>query len=358
MDDDKEVVLRVVIVIPSLSGGGVQRVVSILSRMWTREHRVTIAVFDGAKPSYDIGGSVVNLDLPASTSAIGKSRAAIGRCFRLAKLFRQIDPDKIVAFSESANFAAIVAGILTGRLGKLRVSVRVDPAILPRIHRLLMRSMYRLPVGVVAVSGGVKGALIKMGLPARSVEVIPNPVEIDDTELVAPPGGVCHYILGVGRLVPQKGFDLLLRSFAQIRDEGLNLVIVGEGEERARILEIAHDLRIGGRVYLVGEVTEVRSWYRYAECFVLSSRHEGRPNVLVEAMVRGCPVVSFDCPYGPAEIIVHEKNGLLVSDGDICGLADAVGRLLADGALRQRISEEGREWARGFAAEKIARLWW
>ena len=332
--------------------------VSILSTHWAHHHQVTIAVFRGNLPSYDVAGRVVNLGLPESDGFFAKIGTAVERCVKLTALFRSLRPDAVVSFSESANFPTIIAATIAKSLGRLRVSVRTNPGMLPVSHRLLIRSLYRFPAGVVAVSDGVRAALLRMGLPAQAVSVIPNPITIDAHTRGLPPPINRRFVLGVGRLVRQKGFDLLLAAFAMIPDEDLQLVILGDGVERSTIVRLSRTLGVNHRTHLIGQVNDVAAWYAHAACFVLSSRNEGRPNALVEAMAIGCPVVSFDCPYGPSEIIEHGRTGLLVSDGDVSGLSAAVRQVLTDRGLGDRMSTQAKDWARSFVASEIAKLWW
>ncbi len=165
------------------------------------------------------------------------------------------------------------------------------------------------------------------------------------------------FVLGVGRLAYEKGFERLLEAFSRIRPPGVHLVILGEGPERANLIKRAKELGIEEYVHLPGFVTDVDTWYRHAECFVLSSRHEGWGMVLTEAMDNSCPVVSFDCNYGPSEILEGGANGLLVPEGDVEGLAKAMERVLKDGALRRDLAAKGMERAKMFDVKKIAPRW-
>ena len=292
-----------------------------------------------------------------------KARTALVRAARLALLFRRERPDGIVSFMESANLPCIVAAALTRCLIRLRVSVRVDPRALGRAYRALMPRLYPLAKGVVAPSDGIRKELMRMGIRGDKISVIHNPVIADEPRVEGgyadsslPPRG--PFILGVGRLHPQKGFDLLLRAFRRVTRRDLHLVILGEGPDRAAVDLLARELGIADRVHLPGAVSGVDRWYGCAECFVLSSRYEGWPNVLMEAMAIGCAVVSFDCPYGPSEMIEHETSGLLVPAGDIEGLSEAIGRVVRDASLQELLIAGGRERAKAFESTRIAGAWW
>ena len=352
--------LRILVVISALPRGGAERVVSTLTHEWSRNHDVMVAVFDGELASYECGGRIVDLRLHAIGPVWKRAYTAIWqRSTHLARLFRRENPDRIVAFMESANLPAIIAGAMTGLLSRLRVSVRTNPSAIPRRWRWLIPSLYRVPECVVAPSIGVKKRLESMGIPTKRVLVIPNPVA---PQAVAPsgvPSPFSHsYVLGVGRLHPAKGFDRLVTAFADVHQNNLHLIVLGEGDDRLRLACLARASGVESRVHFPGLVPDVGPWYRHAHCFVLSSRYEGRPNALVEAMANGCASISFDCQYGPNEILEDGKSGLLVAQDDIEALTAAITRVVSDNALRQRLGAEGRRRVARFSVERIAPLWY
>ena len=352
--------MKVLIVINSLARGGAQRVVSTLTREWVKSHQVLIVLFDASRPAYEHGGEVADLGAPSLRSPVRKLHNALLRSIRIARILWRERPDRIVSFMESANYPTIVAAAVTGLLDRLCVSVRCNPATIPGLHRLLIPIVYRLAERVVAPSYGVRCALLQLGLPARKLSVIPNPVvRRNDVKTSARADSPLRYILGVGRLEREKGFERLLKAFSQIRVDqpDIDLVILGDGTKRAALLAISQELGITSHTHLPGVVSDVDAWYRRAVCFVLTSHYEGSPNVVVEAMANGCPVVSFDCPYGPAEILESGRSGLLVSQDDIDGLSDAIQKVVSDRALRERLSKVGRQRADAFSVDKIAPRW-
>ena len=352
--------MNILVIIYSLRGGGAERVVSRLTREWAKAHRVGVALFDSSVQHYDHGGRVLDLSCPSSDNFIAKIYNFGIRTIKLARLFRRERPDRIFSYQESANYPAVVAAALTGRLDRLWVSVRNDPVWLSRAYRgyAALALLYRLPARVVAASAGIKGALERMGAPAGKTVVIPNPAAAAAT--AGRPLGYrlpSPFILGAGRLDPQKGFDRLLAAFASLDRRDTHLVIAGDGAERAELARLARTLGVEDRTHFPGRVANIDAWYRNAACFVLSSRSEGWPNVLVEAMANGCPVVAFDCDYGPSEIIEDGESGLLVPEGDVAALASATGRVLSDRGLREHLANGGRKRAATFSVEDIAARW-
>ena len=351
--------LKIVVVIDSLAMGGAERVVSLLTREWVAQHHeVIIALFDASDPAFDYGGRIVDLRLLTNRNNWKRLYRLAAGSIRLARLFRHEHPDRIVAFMESANFPCIVAAKLTDLLHRLCVSVHIDPAALPTPYRLLIPWLYRVPSRVIGVSQGVTRALAEMGVPAARLSSIPNPMEMPrHTSLEKGSPYPTRYILGVGRLTEQKGFDRLLTAFSEIPLLDLHLVILGEGDRRQQLIFLAQKLAISSRVYLPGVVSNVDAWYRHAECFVLSSNYEGWGNVVMEAMAAECPVVSFDCPYGPAEILENGKCGLLVERNNVAELTEAIVHLVSNPDLRARFIEAANRRVMDFAVETLAPLW-
>lgn len=351
--------MKVLVIIDIPRGGGAQRALSRLTQEWGMSHQVTTVFFDASNPRYDYGGTIVDLRVPASDNLLRKVYNVWVRAIRLRCLLRQECPDRIIAFQEGANFPAIIA-TLVSCLGRLYVSVHNDPATFPLLLRALIPLLYRLPAGIVAVSDGVKQGLELMHVSATKISVIPNPISMTDKQAIGQKSVAPfpnRFILGVGRLDRQKGFDRLLEAFHRLGRLEFHLVILGEGEKRPELINLSRELGIEKRVHFPSYVTDVEIWYRYAECFVLSSRHEGWPNVLMEAMAEGCPVISFDCKYGPSEIIHDGENGLLVPEGDVEGLTKSIARVLDDKALRRDLAVKGMERVKMFEVKEIAARW-
>lgn len=348
--------MKIIVVINVLSRGGAERVVCRLTKEWAKRHDVRIAVFDAAQPAYEFGGRITDLEVPAPTLPRKLLRLFVGS-FRLASIFRQYRPDRIISFMESASIPAILGAAMSGFLNRLWVSVRLNPACIPLPYLALMPILYRLADRIVAPSEGVRHGLAKLGLPSAKLSVIRNPVVFQSLSSTSPSPFPFPYILGAGRLHRQKGFDRLLKSFRSIGSPDVHLVILGDGPERDRLIGMTNHLGIGARVHFPGASSEIERWFHHARCFVLSSRYEGWPNVLMEAMAYGCPVVSFDCRYGPSEIFENGISGILIAQRDVAGLRDAITRILTDAEHRDQLADAGRTRGKLFSIDKIAPLW-
>jgi glycosyltransferase involved in cell wall biosynthesis len=217
---------------------------------------------------------------------------------------------------------------------------------------------YPRAAAVVAPNARCLETLVTVA-PARR-RVVPNPVlTTSAADSSSEPVSRRSVIVALGRLVALKGFDMLIRAFAAIADEtpGWSLEIHGEGPERATLEALVRTLGVGERVRLPGFTRDPRAVLAGAGIFALSSRLEGSPNALADAMACGVAVVAFDCEAGPRELIREGEDGLLVPAGDVVALADALRDLAYDSGLRKRLGDKARDIARRFAPDDIAVQW-
>ena len=353
--------MKLFIVVPAFYKGGVERVVSTLSQEWVKGNEVKVIFFDGSHLAYPLNGDIIDLKLLARDGIFHKIVQLIRRSIQLAKLFRREKPDFIFSFMESANFPSIFAAYFTGKLKQLKVSVHADPENMSKFQRLLISYLYRYPQQIVAVSKGVTYALIKIGVPKKKIKIIYNPLATSippiSIPLPSPINAPKNYILSVGNFFKYKGFDQLIEAFSNISDTNIHLVILGEGEERNKLENIIFDKGLSDRIHLLGLVDDIYPWYRHAKCFVSSSLTESWGNAMLEAMSQNCPVVAFDCDYGPREIITHDLNGLLVTINDVKSLTDTINILLFDNHLYSKLSDNALIRASDFNAKVLSAQW-
>jgi len=227
-----------------------------------------------------------------------------------------------------------------------------------RSRRLARRLAARYFAGVVVLTERDRQRWLGALRPRRPIVAIPNPLPFrpaDGPE--APVSG--KTVLAVGRLVPEKGFDVLMRAWAHVarQQPEWRLRIVGEGESRPELEQLRRALGLDDIVALPGATAEIEAEYRRATLFCLSSRYEGFGMVLIEAMAAGLPVVSTDCETGPREILRDRQNALLAPAGDSAALADRLVALMADEALQDRLRTAGRVTADAYLPERIAAQW-
>jgi glycosyltransferase involved in cell wall biosynthesis len=253
-----------------------------------------------------------------------------------------------------------VVTVLTVHVDPKAMSVYEPPRGPARLSIPLIRWLYPKADAIVAVSRGVGDSLaVVTGIPRERIHVIHNPLV--SAELTADaehsPGHPWFdkprlpVVLGVGRLVPQKDFDTLIRAFALVRQQARGrLLILGEGPERPRLMALISALGLESEVELLGFTGNPYAYMRRARLVVLSSTFEGFGNVLVEAMACGTPVVSTDCPSGPAEILEQGRYGPLVPVGDPVALAAAMVNVLHGPIDRRALLDRSQ----AFSIERIA----
>jgi glycosyltransferase involved in cell wall biosynthesis len=227
------------------------------------------------------------------------------------------------------------------------------------ISETAMRWLYPRADAVVAVSKGVAQDLLNLMPQLKpKLTVIYNPV-IDAAFYAKADAPVEHpwfqphqppVVLAAGRLVALKGYDTLLRAFARVRQQmPARLVILGEGSERPNLERLAAELGVAADVDMPGFDPNPFRYMKRAGVFVLSSRYEGLPNVLIQALACGCPVVSTDCPSGPSEILDGGRYGVLVPVDDVEAMARAIVR-----ALLGQVAPAPAEWLEQFRVEAVA----
>jgi glycosyltransferase involved in cell wall biosynthesis len=229
------------------------------------------------------------------------------------------------------------------------------------VWSVLRRLSYRRLWAVVALTAR-SARWLEQHTHATRVRVIPNPVPWPlplAAGVSAPPAKREGRLVCAGRLDRQKGFDLMLPCFARLAPifDGWDLVIIGEGPERASLERSINELGLQGRVHLPGFVGNISEWYATADIFVMPSRFEGFPMALLEAMASGVPAVSFDCNTGPREIIRDGVDGVLVSNGDIAQLEAEIAALMQDSEQRTALATRALEVQTRFSIGSIGHLW-
>ncbi|HMH56799.1 MAG TPA: glycosyltransferase [Gemmatimonadales bacterium] len=322
--------------LPSLRGGGAQRVIVNLAH-GIIERGLPVDVVLGAATG-------VFLDqLPPAVRLVDlRARRLLRSIGPLSRYLRRERPRVLVSSMSHGNLVALWAAKLAGRATPVVVTVHntmsqstpQQGALAGGLWPHLLRTFYPWARCVVAVSHGAADDLARTsGLPRNRVRVVYNPVitpsimalarERPDHPWFDP--GQPPVILGVGRLTKQKDFPTLIRAFAEVRRRRpARLIILGEGEDRPLLESLIGELRLKDDVALPGFRENAMAYMAGSALFVLSSAWEGLPTVLIEALAAGTRVVSTDCPSGPREILQEGRLGVLVPVGDVAALAEAM----------------------------------
>jgi glycosyltransferase involved in cell wall biosynthesis len=369
--------MRIGLVISSLAAGGAERVLSTIANYWAEKgHEIDLLTLDGADvpPFYPLHGSVRRHAL----GLYGQSRHVLDgiqrnrrRMQTLRDAISRAAPDVVISFGDRTNVLTLLAAARSGP--PVIVSERADPRHLPigAGWDALRRFLYPRAARIVVQSEEVRRCF--SATVQQKSRVIPNPVVVPEgsARLEGPLSGPGtghrapgtraqrRRAIGMGRFTEEKGFETLLTAFAKLspRHPDWDLTIWGDGPLRAELGTRVERLGLQERVFLPGRTAQPFAVMRQADLFVLSSRTEGFPNVLCEAMACGLPVVSFDCPSGPREIIRHDVDGVLVPPGDLEALTRSMGRLMADAGERARLAARAPEVLDRFGLERVMGMW-
>ena len=331
---------RIALFLPDLRMGGAEHMLSIIGAGFASRGYTTDFVLVKAKGEY-------LSTLPDTIKVFNLKSLSTYTCLpALMAYLRKNKPDVMISALDLTNLFALFARRLTGYPHRLIIRLDNTQSKLGRsffkkkLERLLLRLFYPWSDAIVSVSNDVKDDFIQYtGIPADKVHVIYNPIVNKEIVLKASQSLEHNWfspnqppvILGVGRLSPQKNFELLIKSFAKVRLlQPVRLIILGEGPLRTKLESLVEELNIKENIWLPGLHPNPFYFMSHASLFVLSSDYEGLPTVLVEALACGCPVISTDCPSGPREILGGGRYGKLVPVGDVNALKEAIIQVLSD----------------------------
>ena len=319
------------LLIPSYAGGGAERVALFLARTLAESGLLVDLVVACAR------GELRDEPLP------GVNRVELGAITEILaapswiRYIRRVRPRCAMSMIHTANLTSGLGARFDSDVPiivNLRIALQSDPGTRWWFRKWfgfgVERFLYQRAARVVGVSQGVADEAAELfDLPPGKVLSIPNPRRSRDASmkiaLEHEPWFDKPVILGVGRLAAQKDFAMLLRAFAEAASErDLHLVILGKGPERAALEFEARDLGIASRVFFSGFVPNPEAYLRRARVFALSSRNEGFPGALIEALEAGAAIVSTDCPFGPREVLDEGRWGQLVPVGDAHALARGI----------------------------------
>ena len=324
------------IVLPSLRGGGAERVMlNIANALVHKGYTVDLVLVAATGPylaEVENGITVVNLASNHSSTSIPALISYLRR--RRPRVLISSLPHISIATLIARHLSMVNCRAIIVEHNTISQTVAHSSSIKTKLLPLLMRLSYKYSDAIVGVSKGVALDLeAQIKLPSGSITVIYNPVITGRLEaqaletldhpwfqLDSPP-----VVVGIGRLTPAKNFSLLIDAFNKVRQkQEAKLVILGDGQERSELEALTSALGLHDDVSLPGFVPNPYNFLKHCAVFVLSSRWEGLPTVLIEALACGAPVLSTDCPSGPREILRGGKLGSLVSVNDSESLAAAI----------------------------------
>lgn len=322
--------LRVLLLIPHLGGGGAERVTALLARgLSDCKYEIHLGLVTQETPPKGVAPANVTVH------ALGASRVRRG-AHQILRLVRSLRPDVILSGMFHLNFVVLMlrplfpARTLVIVRQNTTVSASLKADVLPWYTRWLYRTLYGFADRIVCQSRAMADDMVaELGIAAERLAVLPNPLDFEALRSFTEPApwpGLGPHLLAIGRLAPEKGFDLLLRALALIRRDfpHTGLIIAGKGAEEACLKSLATELEIADAVSFAGYVDRPERYYAGTDIFVLSSRHEGMPNALIEAIASGLPVVATPASGGVVDLLSGGTNGWLAPDVSVTGLVQAL----------------------------------
>ncbi|AFY52861.1 glycosyltransferase [Rivularia sp. PCC 7116] len=359
--------IKLTLIIYSLSSGGAERVISILANYWAEKGwKITLLTLVSNQdiPFY-------KLDSRINQVALGIAKESPNKIFGLwnnlnsirilRSAINQSQPDVVISFMDTVNVLTLLA--TKGLNIPVLISERNNPikSCTEGIWTKLRKWTYPSADAIIVQTQRIQN-YFQLQLQKR-ILIIPNPVVLPSIARGKNLQTTCEkadkLLIAMGRLEEQKGFDLLLQAFAKLEDKypQWKLVILGEGSLRPQLELLREQLELTERIDLPGRVKNPHEYLQRADLFVMSSRFEGFPNALCEAMACGLAVISFDCPTGPREIISHGRDGILVPNEDLPALTVAMENLMSDEKERQRLASNAPKIVQRFNLESVAQKW-
>jgi N-acetylgalactosamine-N,N'-diacetylbacillosaminyl-diphospho-undecaprenol 4-alpha-N-acetylgalactosaminyltransferase len=363
---------NIVFIINSLTAGGAEgALVSLLGYMKDRlaPFSVHLVLLDAEQERHAAPDWVKKHVLDAKFGLISST-------MRLARLLKRLQPVLALSFLNRANCANVMVSKLLGHpciiSERVHTTSHFGSGLSALVNKTIVRLTYPFADEVIAVSEGIRDDLrTNFGVPGSKLHVIHNPVDTGwisrraaETPAIDIPA---PYIMGMGRLVPNKNFRLLIEAYGK-SGIAASLVILGDGPERAALERLVADHRLTGRVMLPGHVSNPYPIMKSARLFVCSSNAEGFPNALIEAMALGCPVVSTDCETGPRDVlalqchvrcedVTQAEYGILVPPNAPDTMAAAI-RAGCDEPIRMRYAQRGAERIKDYSVQSSVDQYW
>ncbi len=369
---------QIVIFINSLDGGGAERVVSTLLNKLVEKYECHLILMEN-KISYELDSriNIISLDEKSNQNGIVKLLRLPIISYKLSKVIKKHNFFQITSFLYRANYVNILAKFLSKH--KCIISERIAPSSMyednsfsSKISKFLIKNLYNKADKIIPVSKAIENDLIKkFGINIKQ-KVIYNPYEIEKIEQLSKEDVSYEIdrsksIITVGSLGKRKNHSLLINAFSKIDDEEYKLYILGKGKEESNLKSLVSELRLNERVIFLGFDNNPYKYLSKCGIFVLASNSEGFPNVLAEAMICGCSVISTDCLSGPREILAPNSDlrfqlennielseyGILTPIKNVEKIKEAMNLLIDDESLRNKYQDKAKQRANDFRIEKI-----
>ena len=350
--------MKIAFIISSLGSGGAERVLSLMANYWAQKnYSIIVITLDNSTPFYllEDGIKLEPLSLLKNSVSVFSGIANnVTRIKIIRKKLIEIDPDIVISFMTETNIISTIGCRIINK--PIIIAERISYDFLKsRAWVGLRKLIYRFSNALIVQTRYDQEKYHRFS----NTFVVNNPLNLKEMIIDKHNNKNIEEknILAVGRLNRQKGFDRLIKAFSHLERKDWKLAIIGEGSERSNLEKLISDLNLEDYVSMPGRTKAIEKWYQKSSIFVLSSRTEGFPNVLCEAMAYGCACVSFDCSAGPNEIITDKVDGYLVKNGDINALSAKIDFLINNLEERRRIGKEAMKISDRLNIDNIMSSW-
>lgn len=343
----------------SLNAGGAERVVSTLANLLIKEYQVYIIVLYKCTPFYKLDSNIKIAYCQTKYYPNPSLLKSVSNNFNLVKNLtthlKTNNIDLAIGFLPATNIYTIIASKFT----KIPcvINERANPEFnrINKVWQTIRKFAYPYSSCLVVQTEGTKKYFKNFKI--AEIKIIKNPLNSELLEKRNTSIPKENIILNVGRLIELKNQDLLIQAFSNIDNKGWKIILVGDGNKSDDYKELISTLGLQNQVILTGNKKDVSEYFNRAKIFAFTSKHEGFPNVILEAMSYGLACVSTDCPYGPSEIIDNNKNGFLIPVGDQESLEYCLTILMENSELRNKLGENAMESINAYDPSQIALKW-
>ncbi|MBJ7882715.1 glycosyltransferase [Gelidibacter salicanalis] len=275
---------------------------------------------------------------------------------RVSKITRNEQIDLLIGFITSANIIATIAAKLNNI--PCLISERNNPLSnsIPKFWLILRKHVYPMANHLIVQTKNVKQIYVPL-VKSRDISILPNPLSSELSLLRNETHPRENIILSVGRLTNDKQHHKLINAFHTLEPEGWKVMIIGAGPKKESLIELIKSHDLGDKIEILSHIKDIHNYYNKASLFVFTSKSEGFPNALLEAMHFSLPCISTDCDFGPSDLINDGVNGFLVPVDDQNLLTSKMSELIYEEKLRTQFSEKARETSEQYTSKKVTAQW-
>lgn len=342
---------KISLIIPTLTNGGAERVMSILANKLSEDENIEVHLILYLRDErfYTISDKVVIHSPDFDYRKFSRIKSTIKTFRYLRRNLKKIKPYSLLSFGGKYNSMVLLSSLGLGI--NAYISDRSRPNIsYGKLQDFINPIVYRFSKGIIAQTSKAKEVAFK-NTKHKNIAVIPNPIPNVDVQEIKKE----KIILNIGRFIASKQQLKLIESFASLQNKDWKLIFLGDGEHFGKCKELVSSLNMESQIELLGVRKDVNNYLSKSMIFAFTSISEGFPNSLAEAMSAGCACISFDCVAGPSDIIDHNRNGFLVPMNDWETYTKLLADLMQNENLRTNFGAEARNKANAFNEDQIVR---